>query len=126
MGKRVVIYCRSARDDDYGAAMQKQSALLCEQARRENMEITAEVHGYESGSTLDRPGWNKAVQLAVENGEDAILVEDSARVLRNPIGVVREMEKLQTQGIEVINADGKLLTFTYEQMMEDLRERAAI
>lgn len=126
MRKRVVIYCRSARNDDYGAVMQKQSALLHEQARRENMEITAEVHGYESGTTLDHPGWNRAVQLAVENGADAILVEDSTRVLRNPIGVVREMDKLQAQGIDVITADGKLLTFTYEQMMEGLRERAAI
>lgn len=126
MGKRIVIYCRSARNDDYGAAMQKQSALLREQVRRENMEITAEVHGYESGTTLDRPGWNRAVQLAIENGADAILVEDSARVLRSPIGVVREMQKLQAQGIDVITADGKLLTFTYKQMMEDLRERVAI
>lgn len=126
MGKRVVIYCRSARNDDYSAAMQKQSALLHEQARRENMEITAEVHGYESGTTLDRPGWNRAVQLAVENGADAILVEDYARILRNPIGVVRELERLQAQGVEVITAEGELLTLTHKQMMEDLRERAVI
>ncbi len=107
MGKRVVIYCRSARDDDYGAAMQKQSAILCEQARRENMEITAEVHGYESGSTLDRPGWNKAVQLTVENSVDAILVKDYARIMRNAVGVVQEIERLQAQGIDVITADGE-------------------
>ena len=46
MGKRVVIYCRSAGSDDCGAEMQKQSALLREQARRENMDIAAEVDVY--------------------------------------------------------------------------------
>ena len=105
MGKRVVIYCRSARSDDCGAEMQKQSALMHEQARRGNLEITAEVHGYESGGTLNRPGWNRAVQLAAENGSDAILVKDYARILRNTVGLVREIERLQAQGIDVITAD---------------------
>ena len=105
MGKRVVMYCRSAGSDDCGAEMQKQSALLREQARRENMDIAAEVHGYESGGTLNRPGWSKAVQLAADNGADAILVKDYARVLRNTVGVVREIERLQAQGIDVITAD---------------------
>lgn len=126
MGKQVVIYCRSARNDDYGTEMKKQSALLREQARRENMDISAEVHGYESSTTLNRPGWNKAVHLAAENGADAILVKDYARVLRNTVGVVREVERLQAQGIDVITADGGLLTFTHKPLMKDLRERAVI
>ena len=124
---RVVLYCRvgtTEQIDDF--AMKAQSALLREQAKRGNMEITAEVHGYESGGTLNRPGWSKAVQLAVENGADAILVKDYARIMRNTVGVIREIERLQAQGIDVITADGELLTFTHKQLMEDLRERAAI
>lgn len=124
---RVVLYCRVATTeqiDDY--AMKAQSALLREQVRRENMEITAEVHGYESGATLNRPGWSRAVQLAIENGADAILVKDYARIMRNTVGVIREIERLQAQGIDVITADGELLTFTHKQLMEGLRGRATI
>ena len=121
---RVVLYCRvgtAEQIDDF--AMKAQSAFLREQARRENMDIAAEVHGYETGATLNRPGWSRAVQLAVENGADAILVKDYARIMRNTVGVVREIERLQAQGIDVITADGELLTFTHKQLMEDLRER---
>lgn len=103
---RVVLYCRVATAEQIDdLAMKVQSALLREQARRENMDIAAEVHGCESGGTLNRPGWSKAVQLAADNGADAILVKDYARVLRNTVGVVREIERLQAQGIDVITAD---------------------
>lgn len=103
---RVVLYCRVATAEQIDdLAMKAQSACLHEQARRENMDIAAEVHGYESGGTLNRPGWSKAVQLAAENGADAILVKDYARILRNTVGLVREVARLQAQGIDVITAD---------------------
>lgn len=111
---RVVLYCRVATAEQIDdLAMKVQSALLREQARRENMDIAAEVHGYESGGTLNRLGWSKAVQLAADNGADAILVKDYARVLRNTVGVVREIERLQAQGIDVITADASSRSARY-------------
>lgn len=111
---RVVLYCRVATTeqiDNY--AMKAQSACLREQARRGNMDIAAEVHGYESGGSLNRPGWSKAVQLAADNGADAILVKDYARILRNTVGLVREIERLQAQGIDVMIADASSCSARY-------------
>ena len=85
--KRVVVYCRVATqaqlDGDH--TLEAQSARLHEQAERLGYEIVGEVSEYEKGTTLDRDGWKRACQKAVEQKADILLVADLTRIARDPI-----------------------------------------
>ena len=85
--KRVVLYCRVATQtqlaDDH--TLEAQSARLHEQAERLGYEIVGEVSEYEKGTTLDRDGWKRACQEAVEQKADILLVADLTRIARDPI-----------------------------------------
>lgn len=76
--KRVVVYCRVATqaqlDGDH--TLEAQSARLHEQAERLGYEIVGEISEYEKGTTLDRDGWKRACQEAVEQKADILLVTD--------------------------------------------------
>lgn len=82
--KRVVVYCRVATqaqlDGDH--TLEAQSARLHEQAERLGYEIVGEVSEYEKGTSLDRDGWKRACQKAVEQNGHALCCRsytDSAR-----------------------------------------------
>ena len=83
--KRVVLYCRVATqaqlDGDH--ALEAQSARLHEQAERLDYEIVGEVSEYEKGTTLDRDGWKRACQEAVEQKADILLVAELTRIARD-------------------------------------------
>ena len=85
--KRVVLYCRVATqaqlDGDH--TLEAQSARLHEQAERLGYEIVGEISEYEKGTTLDRDGWKRACQEAVEQKADILLVADLTRIARDPI-----------------------------------------
>ena len=76
--KRVVVYCRVATqaqlDGDH--TLEAQSARLHEQAERLGYEIVGKVSEYEKGTSLDRDGWKRACQKAVEQKADILLVAD--------------------------------------------------
>lgn len=77
---RVVIYCRTASQDDSGNTLEKQSARLRGLARLSNMTIVGEVFECGNGIARQRPGWNKALEIAAEKGANAIFVTDYSRM----------------------------------------------
>ena len=94
--KRVVLYCRVATqaqlDGDH--ALEAQSARLHEQAERLGYEIVGEVSEYEKGTTLDRDGWKRACQEAVEQKADILLVAELTRIAREPILWMQALREL--------------------------------
>ena len=95
--KRVVVYCRVATqaqlDGDH--TLEAQSARLHEQAERLGYEIVGEVSEYEKGTTLDRDGWKRACQEAVEQKADILLVADLTRIRQWLITVLMTFLLLQ-------------------------------
>ena len=99
--KRVVLYCRVATqaqlDGDH--ALEAQSARLHEQAERLGYEIVGEVSEYEKGTTLDRDGWKRACQEAVEQKADILLVAKLTRIARDPILWMQALRELSGKGV---------------------------
>ena len=99
--KRVVVYCRVATqaqlDGDH--TLEAQSARLHEQAERLGYEIVGEVSEYEKGTTLDRDGWKRACQKAVEQKADTLFVADLTRIARDPILWMRALRELSGKEI---------------------------
>ncbi len=82
--KRVVVYCRVATQAqlDGNHTLEAQSARLHEQAERLGYEIVGEVSEYEKGTLLDRDGWKRACQKAVDKRRHPLCCRsytDSAR-----------------------------------------------
>ena len=104
--KRVVVYCRVAtqahRDGDH--TLEAQSARLHEQAERLGYEIVGEVSEYEKGTTLDRDGWKRACQKAVEQKADTLFVADLTRIARDPILWMRALRELSGKGVWIQSA----------------------
>lgn len=104
--KRVVLYCRVATqaqlDGDH--TLEAQSARLHEQAERLGYEIVGEVSEYEKGTTLDRDGWKRACQEAVEQKADILLVADLTRIARDPILWMQALRELSGKGVWIQSA----------------------
>lgn len=104
--KRVVVYCRVATqaqlDGDH--TLEAQSARLHEQAERLGYEIVGEVSEYEKGTTLDRDGWKRACQKAVEQKADILLVADLTRIARDPILWLQALRELSGKGVWIQSA----------------------
>ena len=96
--KRVVVYCRVATqaqlDGDH--TLEAQSARL--------HEIVGEVSEYEKGTTLDRDGWKRACQEAVEQKADILLVADLTRIARDPILWMQALRELSGKGVWIQSA----------------------
>ena len=60
--------------------LEKQSARLRGLARLSNMTIVGEVFECGNGIARQRPGWNKALEIAAEKGANAIFVTDYSRI----------------------------------------------
>lgn len=107
---RVVIYCRVATknqlDDDL--ALKNQSALLHQQAERENLTIVGEVQAYEKGTYLDRPGWQKAIHLAAEKDVASILVTKLDRVARDFLLLEQAVADLDKRGLKLSSGDSEV------------------
>lgn len=104
--KRVVLYCRVATqaqlDGDH--TLEEQSARLHEQAERLGYEIVGEVSEYEKGTTLDRSGWKRACQEAVEQKADILFVADLTRIARDPILWMQALRELSGKGVWIQSA----------------------
>ena len=104
--KRVVVYCRVATqvqlDGDH--TLEAQSARLHEQAERLGYEIVGEVSEYEKGTTLDRDGWKRACQKAVEQKADTLFVADLTRIARDPILWMQALRELSGKGVWIQSA----------------------
>lgn len=104
--KRVVVYCRVATqaqlDGDH--TLEAQSARLHEQAERLGYEIVGKVSEYEKGTSLDRDGWKRACQKAVEQKADILLVADLTRIARDPILWMQALRELSGKGVWIQSA----------------------
>ena len=104
--KRVVVYCRVATqaqlDGDH--TLEAQSARLHEYAGRNEYEIMGEVRAYEKGVTLDRDGWKRACQEAVEQKVDTLFVADLTRIARDPILWMQALRELSGKGVWIQSA----------------------
>ena len=99
--KRVVVYCRAATQTqlDGDHTLEAQSARLHEYAGRNEYEIMGEVRAYEKGVTLDRDGWKRACQEAVEQKVDTLFVADLTRIARDPILWMQALRELSGKGV---------------------------
>lgn len=102
---RIVIYCRTASQDDRGNTLEKQSARLHGLARLSNMTIVGEVFECGNGIARQRPGWNKALEIAAEKGANAIFVTDYSRIAHDWDTMIDAMLDAFDRGLEFITAD---------------------
>ena len=110
--KRVVIYCRTATNDDRDNSLEKQSARLRGLADRlrgladlSGMTIVGEVYEYGNGIARQRPGWNKALQIAEDKGANAIFVTDYSRIAHDWDTMIDAVLDAFDRGLEFITAD---------------------
>lgn len=104
--KRVVVYCRVATQAQLAGdhTLEAQSARLHEQAERLGYEIVGEVSECEKGTTLDRDGWKRACQEAVEQKADILLVAELTRIARDPILWMQALRELSGKGVWIQSA----------------------
>lgn len=102
---RIVICCRTASQDDRGNTLEKQSARLRGLARLSNMTIVGEVFEYGNGIARQRPGWNKALEIAAEKGANAIFVTDYSRIAHDWDTMIGAVLDAFDRGLEFITAD---------------------
>ena len=86
---RAVIYCRAASQDDSGNTLEKQSARLRGLAKLSNITVVGEVFEYGNGIARQRPGWNKALEIAAEKEANAIFVTDYSRICKRHVTDLR-------------------------------------
>ena len=102
---RAVIYCRAASQDDSGNTLEKQSARLRGLARLSNITVVGEVFEYGNGIARQRPGWNKALEIAAEKGANAIFVTNYSRIARGWEAMSEAAVDAFNRGLEFITAD---------------------
>jgi len=104
--KITALYCRLSRDD----ALQGESNSISNQ--REMLSRHAKESGYVntrfflddgySGTTFDRPGWQRLMQEVDDANVEAILVKDMSRLGRDYLRVGLYMEQFADQSIRLI------------------------
>ena len=102
---RAVIYCRASLQDDDGSTLEKQSARLRGLADLSGMTIVGEVYEYGNGIARQRPGWNKALQIAEDKGANAIFVTDYSRIAHDWDTMIDAVLDAFDRGLEFITAD---------------------
>lgn len=102
---RAVIYCRAASQDDSGNTLEKQSARLRGLAKLSNITVVGEVFEYGNGIARQRPGWNKALEIAAEKGANAIFVTNYSRIARGWEAMSEAAVDAFNRGLEFITAD---------------------
>ena len=104
--KRVVLYCRVATQTQLAGdhALEAQSARLHKQAERLGYKIVGEISEYGKGTTLDRDGWKRACQKAVEQKADTLFVADLTRIARDPILWMQALRELSGKGVWIQSA----------------------
>ncbi len=103
--KRVVIYCRTATNDGSDNSLEKQSARLRGLAELSGMAIVGEIYEYGNGIARQRPGWNKALQIAEDKGANAIFVTDYSRIAHDRDTMIDAVLDAFDRGLEFITAD---------------------
>ena len=102
---RAVIYCHAASQDDSGNTLEKQSARLRGLAKLSNITVVGEVFEYGNGIARQRPGWNKALEIAAEKGANAIFVTNYSRIARGWEAMSEAAVDAFNRGLEFITAD---------------------
>lgn len=102
---RAVIYCRETPQDDSGNTLEKQSTRLRGLAKLSNITVVGEVFEYGNGIARQRPGWNKALQIAEEKDANAIFVTDYSRIAHDWDTMIDAVLDAFNRGLEFITAD---------------------
>lgn len=113
--KRVVLYLRVSTDRqaDEGHGLDAQRKQLADCAVQNDFHIIASVADEgESGSTLDRPGFQKVLALARSGEVDAVVTAKSDRVARNLRELLNLDYELQGLGVGLVVADSPVDTST--------------
>lgn len=110
---RVVLYCRVATQNQIDdAPLEGQSDRLRQYAGDNSLEVIGEVHAYEKGLTMDRPGWYNVLSLAAREKADAVLVTELGRVARDPRVVMGTMKELSQKDLMIFSSDYSLSSNT--------------
>lgn len=102
---RAVIYCHAVSQDDSGNTLEKQSARLRGLAKLSNITVVGEVFEYGNGIARQRPGWNKALEIAAEKDANAIFVTDYSRIAHDWDIMIDAVLDAFDRGLEFITAD---------------------
>lgn len=78
--KRVVIYCRVARDEHF--SLKAQAATLQNYARQAGYTIIGVVSDCGNGLSIDRPALNEVTQAVLDGRVDLVLVNSITRIGR--------------------------------------------
>lgn len=100
--KRVALYARvsTGMQAEEGKSLAAQKAEMMEFAERHGWQIVTEfVDAGETGTDLDRPGLQAALEGAGEGTYDVLLVHDLSRLSRSLFDTLRVFEELGNMGV---------------------------
>ena len=99
--KKTAIYCRLAYADN--TAIENQRKTLEQFAIEQGYnEFTVYIDNGASGSTFDRPAFQK-LEKAVENGEhDTLICRDISRISRSYLHITPWLSKIKKLGVKLI------------------------
>ena len=104
--KITALYARLSRDDALQGesnSISNQRELLSRHARESGyVNIRFFIDDGHSGTTFDRPGWQRLIQEVDDGNVEAILVKDMSRLGRDYLRVGLYMEQFADQGIRLV------------------------
>ena len=77
--KKVVLYCRSAVEDQENKSLNTQEQALIKYAKAQNYEIVETIKESCGGLDLNRPGINKLYEIADNGKADAVIAKNISR-----------------------------------------------
>lgn len=107
---RAVIYCRMATDNDTAQEMEMQKEMLCRYAEQNGYTVIEKIGEAAKGNTLRRKGIQRIYQLGCNGEMDVVLVENSSRIVRSGLLLVKFCNKLTGYGVKVISRKEGLLS----------------
>lgn len=102
--KRLEFYSvsNSGLPDTRDTITEEQYSTLCSVAESMELEVVDDVVVYEPTYSLDRPGWRKAVGLALLNNADIILVLNSMHVTNKRVEYRTLTQGLNSMGVKIV------------------------
>lgn len=102
---RIAIYSRKSVETDTGESVKNQIAICKQYFKRENEECKFEVFQDEgfSGSNINRPSFQRMMELAKIKQFDIIAVYKIDRIARNIVDFVNVFDELDKLGIRLIS-----------------------
>ena len=118
-----VIYCRSARADEW--AMKTQTDMVLRFAEDEGFTVSkCYLDNGEGGHTLDRPAMNKLLSDIRGGGVTTVIAKDASRIARNILLLNDFLDEMRKHGVTVITVYNDIAVIpALDDLLKSLAEK---